>query len=556
MMIVDKTDMNACADKKLNLDFSQKIRLFLLFLLLGAEVLLVAYIYEPVRSDFISLHRLNIDLFFRQMVSFTLILFSFFFIFVLAQHQKIFEDWSEASQNHQWPFYLVTNVVLFAGQLALTILFNQHSADINVVSQSLNILWHIGLLLLCSSLALTIAPLKFWVGFLKSFYLAILLAVLGAFTIIYLAAISQDSWHVLAEPTFRLSHWLLSFMGSDIYVDAPAKKLGLNNFIVEIDPYCSGYEGIGLVVAFLTLYIIAFRKALKFPNIFVLYLIGVPLIWFLNGVRIASLISIGAYISPEIAVDGFHSRAGWIMFLVVTISMMLVSSRISFFTKNISKGESRRENPAQRLAMALLMPFIALMGASLIASAFSTEGGSQGLYVLKVIAVLIPLWIYRNVYIEFIEKVSLLSVIVGILIGVIWIVTDTKRSEISGLEIWLNTLPMWAFTGWLILRVIGTTILIPIAEELAFRNYLYRAFAARRFETIQLNQFSWLALIGSSILFGALHSGRFVEATIAGAIYALLMIRTNRMSDPIAAHMASNIVIAFWAIIMGQWSLL
>jgi CAAX prenyl protease-like protein len=64
-----------------------------------------------------------------------------------------------------------------------------------------------------------------------------------------------------------------------------------------------------------------------------------------------------------------------------------------------------------------------------------------------------------------------------------------------------------------------------------------------------------LALAGSSLAFGMMHQ-RWIAATLAGAIYALLMYRTNRLSDAIVAHAASNALIVLWAIAAQQWSLL
>jgi membrane protease YdiL (CAAX protease family) len=49
---------------------------------------------------------------------------------------------------------------------------------------------------------------------------------------------------------------------------------------------------------------------------------------------------------------------------------------------------------------------------------------------------------------------------------------------------------------------------------------------------------------------------RLAAAALAGAIYALLLYRTNRLSDAIAAHMASNAVIVGWALLAREWSLL
>jgi membrane protease YdiL (CAAX protease family) len=49
---------------------------------------------------------------------------------------------------------------------------------------------------------------------------------------------------------------------------------------------------------------------------------------------------------------------------------------------------------------------------------------------------------------------------------------------------------------------------------------------------------------------------RWLAAFFAGLIYALLMLRRGRLSDAIAAHMASNAVIIAWAVVAQQWSLL
>jgi membrane protease YdiL (CAAX protease family) len=49
---------------------------------------------------------------------------------------------------------------------------------------------------------------------------------------------------------------------------------------------------------------------------------------------------------------------------------------------------------------------------------------------------------------------------------------------------------------------------------------------------------------------------RWVAGALAGAIYALLVYRSNRLSDAIGAHMASNAVIVAWAILAREWTLL
>ena len=125
----------------------------------------------------------------------------------------------------------------------------------------------------------------------------------------------------------------------------------------------------------------------------------------------------------------------------------------------------------------------------------------------------------------------------------------------SPLGAWLASLPVWVAVIWLGLRVLGSVALVLIAEELAFRGYLSRALISIRFENVGIGEFRLLAFVGSTVAFGLMHE-RWLAACLAGAIYAMLMYRTKRLSDPIVAHMASNAAIAVWAIAAQQWSLL
>lgn len=144
---------------------------------------------------------------------------------------------------------------------------------------------------------------------------------------------------------------------------------------------------------------------------------------------------------------------------------------------------------------------------------------------------------------------------IGLVVGAVWIATDPNLGVESPLGPWLASLPLWLAAIWLALRAVGSIALVPIAEELAFRGYLARALVSRKFEQVGFGEFRWLAFVASSLAFGLVHQ-RWVAACLAGAVYALLMYRTKRLSDAIAAHAASNAAILIWAMAAQQWSLL
>ena len=279
--------------------------------------------------------------------------------------------------------------------------------------------------------------------------------------------------------------------------------------------------------------------------------IGVAAIWLLNSVRIAALVSLGAHTSPEIAVGGFHSQAGWITFLIVTIGIMATVPRLSFFAAG-ERAVARRSS-SDRLIVALLAPFMCLMAASIVMAASAPY--DEWFYGLKVAAVGLCLWIFRDVYRGLIARVDALALAAGAVVGVLWVVTTPATADGGDVGAWIATQSVWLAALWLTIRAIGSIIMVPIAEELAFRGLLHRWLISRNFETVDFATFSWLAFVVSSLLFGFMHQ-RWIAGALAGAVFALLMYRSGRLSDPIAAHMTANAVIIAWAITAQNWSLL
>ena len=90
----------------------------------------------------------------------------------------------------------------------------------------------------------------------------------------------------------------------------------------------------------------------------------------------------------------------------------------------------------------------------------------------------------------------------------------------------LQQLPTVVAALWLACRAIGSTIVVPLAEELAFRGYLMRRIARADFESIAYREVSWLAVVISSVLFGLMH-GRWIAGSLAGLCYAIAARRRN-----------------------------
>jgi len=261
------------------------------------------------------------------------------------------------------------------------------------------------------------------------------------------------------------------------------------------------------------------------------------------------------------AVKGFHSQGGWIAFLAIALGLMALSRRFGLAAARPAKAGDAVLPPTAKAGLptrydataAYLAPFVALMIGSIAMSVAAPH--DRPVYALKAGLVAIALWQLRQRLGSWRPALPGTSAAAGLLVGIAWIATAPSGDGGSDLGGWLAEIGTAMAVAWLAVRALGTIVLVPIAEELAFRGYLYRRLIHRDFHLVGWTAFSWLALIVSSVAFGALHE-RWLAGGLAGAMFALLMLRGGRLGDAIAAHAIANALIFAWALAFRQWSLL
>jgi CAAX prenyl protease-like protein len=145
--------------------------------------------------------------------------------------------------------------------------------------------------------------------------------------------------------------------------------------------------------------------------------------------------------------------------------------------------------------------------------------------------------------------VGLTPVLLGFGVAILWLVT---AGEPKPFPVELQTTTIGTVL-WLGIRCLGSVVIAPICEELAFRGFLLRRLQSKIFEAVPFHQFGILPLIVSSVLFGALHGDRWLAATLAGAAYALVMRHRGRLSDAVLAHASTNGVIAIYSLWLQDW---
>jgi exosortase E/protease (VPEID-CTERM system) len=369
------------------------------------------------------------------------------------------------------------------------------------------------------------------------------------------AAFAERIWYPLARGSLFLASALLQPFLPGLVANTAARTLGTPNFTVEVAPACSGYEGIGLMLAFTTAYLWFLRREWRFPRALLLVPIGVAAIWFFNAVRVAALILIGAAGAPEVAMQGFHSHAGWIIFNVVALGTCMVARRVPWLTAAGRTDEPAPKSREENAVAAYLMPFLAILAAGLVAGAASS--GFEWLYPLRIVAAAAALWYFRATYRKLDWRAGWPSLAAGAFVFVLWVGLDrlTGASASAGVPAPLSQASTFARTAWIVLRVLGAVVTVPIAEELAFRGFLLRRLVSADFESVAWRSFQWLPFVISSMAFGILHGDRWLAGTMAGMIYALVLMRRGKIGEAVIAHATTNALLAAWVLSTSQWQL-
>ena len=435
-------------------------------------------------------------------------------------------------------------IVLHLAGLALMVLplLRAPNGDVGAIFGVAAVLLTVGALLTAWGWALWLAPAESWRRLLHEEGRVVLPALAGALILPDLAEAARPLWSLdaLAGVTFSGVAGLLALTGATVMADPGTRVIGVDSFAVAIAPSCSGVEGMALVLGFSALQALVFRESLRQRPF---WLVVVPLAvlasFALNILRVAALIGIGAHVSPQLAVDGFHSHAGWLFFTLLALGMVAAVQAIPALHHGRAPGPARDDALA-----AQILPLLVFLVVSLLTHALFPHPEIG--YPLRAIALAAVLWRYRRFWLGLNWRPDVLALLAGLVIGLAWIGLETPDPAAGeALAMALSKLTPELVAFWVVLRVFGTVLLVPLAEELFFRSYLLTLL------TGPIGRI--LAVCVSSALFGLLH-GRWVMATVAGVAFALLAIRGRGVAAAVQAHTAANLIVAIWALMAADFT--
>jgi uncharacterized protein len=105
---------------------------------------------------------------------------------------------------------------------------------------------------------------------------------------------------------------------------------------------------------------------------------------------------------------------------------------------------------------------------------------------------------------------------------------------------------------FVVVRMVGSTLVVPCLEEVFFRSFVYRFIATKNFLAVPLGKFLPVPFAITALLFGFEHQ-QWLAGILCGCAYQGLVIWKGRLGDAVTAHALTNFLLGLWVVWKGAW---
>jgi len=184
-------------------------------------------------------------------------------------------------------------------------------------------------------------------------------------------------------------------------------------------------------------------------------------------------------------------------------------------------------------------------------------------YAIKTGVTALLLWIFWDRYTPIRWNAAWLGVVLGVAGVVQWV-----GMEHVILHYWPNYprlshpvyIPSehfdaaWKADLFIAVRWGGASLLVPVMEELFWRDFLWRTLLAPNdFKLAAVGEWSWGALLGVAVAFGAGVHVEWMTAIVWGLMIGMLLVWTRSLGACIVMHAVTNFLLGAYVLYSHQW---
>ena len=155
------------------------------------------------------------------------------------------------------------------------------------------------------------------------------------------------------------------------------------------------------------------------------------------------------------------------------------------------------------------------------------------------------------------------SMLLGAVVFLIWIAPDRLlgyrhfwlfENSLTGSAATSVAPNLRASLAFRAMHVLGSTLLVPMLEELFWRGWLMRWLIDQRFRKVPLGAYTPMSFWVVALLFASEHGPYWEVGLAAGILYNWWIVRTRNLTDCILAHAVTNGLLASYVLSSNQWA--
>jgi uncharacterized protein len=183
-------------------------------------------------------------------------------------------------------------------------------------------------------------------------------------------------------------------------------------------------------------------------------------------------------------------------------------------------------------------------------------------YAIKIIIVSAAAWSCRATWRDLRPRPSVpilaVAVALGLAVTALWVGLDGKVPPLPFTEKRTAFDPLRltavARAAFLVVRLYGLVLLVPLVEELFWRSFLVRWIARPDFLLVPIGRVTPLAAVLTSALFALAHP-EWLPALITGLLWVGLLRWSRSVAACFVSHMVANLALGVWILARGAWHL-
>jgi uncharacterized protein len=180
-------------------------------------------------------------------------------------------------------------------------------------------------------------------------------------------------------------------------------------------------------------------------------------------------------------------------------------------------------------------------------------------YAIKLVVVAILMWICRESWRD-LTRPSLgsiaLATLVGLLVTLAWVGLDGHYPTFPFLgtrqSFDPNTLGSGMKVLFIVVRMIGLVLIVPMIEELFYRSFLMRWIVDPDYRKIPIGRVTPLGLAATTLVFASSHP-EWLPAVLTGLAWGCLVAHTKSVTACVISHAVANLALGVYVLTTGQW---